>query len=183
MRIIFESLFTSEFKTSETKFDEIRKARRKNFYFYHGVQFTSRSALNRRGDELISLQPGAKVRILTDYHSSSLGDDNRQIMVYVRPIGIKTKDKYLVPLNSLIRIADNSDSYIKAVLPRIRDLVAALGLSKKDCLQYIKQTYDVEKIGMLWSAEIFEVVTHFQNLLESTFDNWLEFDLYQAGSS
>lgn len=179
----FESLFRSEFKTSETKFEEVRKARRKNSYFYHGVEVSSRSALNRRGDELISLQPGTKVKILTDYHSSSLSDDNRQIMVYVKPTEIKTKEKYLVPLNSLIRIADNSDSYINAVLPRIRDLVAALGLTKKDCLQYIKQTYDVEKIGMLWSAEIFEVVTHFQNLLESTFDNWLEFDLYQAGSS
>ena len=179
----FESLFASEFKTSETKFEEICKARRKNRYFYHGVEFTSRSALNRRGDELISLQPGTKVRILTDYHSSSLSDDNRQILVYVRPIEIKTKEKYLVPLNSLIRIADNFDSYIKAVLPRIKDLITVLGLTKEDCLQYIEQTYGVEKIGMLWPAEIFEVVVHFQNLLESTFDNWLGFEFERPGAS
>ena len=179
----FESLFRTEFKTSETKFEEICKARRKNRYFYHGAEFTSRSALNRRGDELISLQPGTKVRILTDYHSSSLSDDNRQILVYVRPIEIKTKEKYLVPLNSLIRIADNSDSYVKAILPRIRDLITVLGFTKQDCLEYIKQTYGVEKIGMLWSAEIFEVVVHFQNLLESTFDNWLGFEFERSGAS
>ena len=179
----FESLFRSEFKTSETKFDEIRKARRKNSYFYHGVELSSRSALNRRDDELISLKAGIKVKIVTDYHSSTLSDDRRQILVYVRPIEIKTKEKYLVPLNSLIRISDHSDSYIKAVLPRIRDLITVLGLTKQDCLQYIEQTYGVEKIGMLWPAEIFEVVVHFQNLLESTFDNWLGFEFERPGAS
>ena len=172
----FESLFTSEFKTSETKFDEIRKARRKKYYFYHGVELTFRSTLNRRDDELISLKTGTKVKILTDYHSSSLSDDNRQILVYVRPIEIKTKEKYLVPLDTLIRITTNSDSYVKAILPRIRDLVAALGLTKEDYFQHIQQTYKVEKTGQLWPAEIFEVVTHFQNLLESMFGNWLELE-------
>ena len=97
----FESLFASETKTSETKFKEIRQARRKNSYFYHGVELTSRSGLTRRSDELISLKPGTKVKILTDFHSSSLSDDNRQIMVYVRPIEIKTNEKYLVPLDNL----------------------------------------------------------------------------------
>ncbi|MEM7593890.1 MAG: Ni/Fe hydrogenase subunit alpha [Cyanobacteria bacterium P01_A01_bin.83] len=83
-----ESLFSSKFKTSEAKFKEIRKARRKNCYFYHGVEITPRSALNCCGDELIRLKPGTKVKILTDYHSSSLSDDNRQIMIYVTPIEI-----------------------------------------------------------------------------------------------
>ena len=167
-------MFRSEFKTSETKFEEVRKARRKNRYFYHGIEVSSRSALNRRGDELISLQPGAKVRILTDYHSSSLSDDNRQILVYVRPMEIKTKEKYLVPLDRLIRITANFDSYIKAILPRIRDLVAALGLTKEDYFRHIQQTYNVEKTGQLWPAELFEVVTHFQDLFFDLFDGWLK---------
>lgn len=167
-----ENLFTPEIKTSETKFKEIRKARRKNCYFYHGIELNPRSALNRRDDELISFKPGTKVKILTDYHSSSLGDDNRQIMVYVRPSEIKTKEKYLVPLNTLIHITTNSDSYVKAVLPQIKGLVAALGLTKEDYWQYIQQTYGVEKTGQLWSTEIFTVVTHFQNLFYSLFDGW-----------
>ena len=166
-----ESLFTLETKTSEIKFKEIRKARRKNSYFYHGRELSSRSGLNRCGDELISLKPGTKVKILTDYHSSSFSDDNRQIMVYVRPTDVKTKEKCLVPLGNLIQVTINSDSYVKAILPQIRDLVTALGLTKEDCLHYIKQTYGVEKIGMLWSAEIFEVATYFQNLFYSTFDD------------
>ena len=168
-----ESLFTLETKTSETKFKEIRQARRKNKnkYFYHGRKLSSRSALNRRGDELIGLKPGTKVKILTDFHSSSLSDDNRQIMVYVRPIDIKTKEKYLVPLDNLIQATTNSNSYVKATLPQVKDLVIALGLTKEDCLQYIKQTYGVEKIGMLWPTEIFEVATHFQNLFYSIFDD------------
>ena len=166
-----ESLFIPEIKTSEIKFQEICRARRKNSYFYHGIEVSSRSGLTRRGDELINLRPGMKVKILNDFHSSSLSDDNRQIMVYVKPTEFKTKEKYPVPLNTLIHTTTNSDSYIKAILPRIRDLVTALGLTKEDCLQYIKQTYGVEKIGMLWSAEIFEVVTHFQNLFYSIFDD------------
>ena len=166
-----ESLFTSEIKTSKTKFQEIRRARRKNSYFYHGIEVSSRSGLTRRGDELINLKPGTKVKILTDYHSSSLSDDDRQIMVYVRPTDIKTKEKYLVLLDNLIQVTINSDSYVKAILPRIKDLVTALGFSKEDCLQYIKQTYGVEKTGQLRATEIFEVVTHFQNLFYSIFDD------------
>jgi hypothetical protein len=172
-----ESLFTSETKTSEIKFKEIRQARRKNNYFYHGIEFTSRSGLTRRGDELISLKPGTKVKILTDFHSSSLSDDNRRIMVYVRPTDIKTKEKYLVPLDNLIQITTNSDSYIKAVLPQIKTLVAALGLTREDYLQHIQQAYSVKSTRQLWSTEIFEVVVHFQNLLESSFNNWLELKL------
>ena len=160
-----ENLFTPEIKTSERKFKEIRKARRKNCYFYHGIELNSRSALNRRDDEPISLKPGTKVKILTDYHSSSLGDDNRQIMVYVKPIEVKTKEKYLVPLNTLIHIAINYDSYAKAVLPQIKTLIHSLGLTKQNYLEYIKQTYGAERTGQLWSIEIFEVVVHFQNLL------------------
>ena len=166
-----ENLLVPETKTSQTKFQEIRRARRKNSYFYHGIEVSSRSGLTRRGDELISLKPGTKVKILTDYHSSTLSDDNRQIMVYVRPTDVKTKEKYSVPLDNLIQVTTNSDFYVKAVLPRIRDLVLVLGLTKEDCLQYIKQTYGVEQIGMLWSAEIFEVVTHYQNLFYSIFDD------------
>ena len=166
-----ESLFTLETKTPEIKFKEIRKARRKNSYFYHGRELSSRSGLTRRGDELISLKPGTKVKILTDHHSSSFSDDNRQILVYVRPMNVKTKEKCLVPLGNLIQVATDSDSYVKAILPRIKDLVTALGLSKEDCLQYIKQTYSVEKTGQLRATEIFEVVTHFQNLFYSMFDN------------
>ncbi|MDJ0594785.1 MAG: hypothetical protein QNJ72_33215 [Pleurocapsa sp. MO_226.B13] len=173
----FENLLVTEIKTSETKLKEIRKARRKNCYFYHGVELSSRSALNRRDDELVSLKPGTKVKILTDYHSSSLSDDNRQIMVYVRPIDVKTKEKYLVPLNTLIHTTTDSDSYIKAVLPQIKGLVTALGLTKEDYLQHIQQTYGVERTGQLWSTEIFEVVVHFQNLLESRFYNCLELKL------
>ena len=166
-----ENLFIPEIKTSETKFKEISKARTKNSYFYHGIEVSSRSGLTRRGDELINLRPGMKVKILTDFHSSSLSDDNRQIMVYVKPTEFKTKEKYPVPLNTLIHTTTNSDSYVKAILPRIKDLVTALGLSKEDCLQYIKQTYGVEKTGQLRATEIFEVVTHFQNLLYSIFDD------------
>ncbi|MBE9048759.1 hypothetical protein IQ255_31035 [Pleurocapsales cyanobacterium LEGE 10410] len=164
-----ENLLVPETKTSQTKFQEVRRARRKNSYFYHGIELSSRSGLNCRGDELISLKPGTKVKILTDHHSSTLSDDNRQIMVYVRPMNVKTKEKYSVPLDNLIQVTTNSDLYVKAVLPRIRDLVTALGLTKEDCLQYIKQTYGVEKIGMLWPTEIFEVATHFQNLFYSMF--------------
>ncbi|MGL5076965.1 MAG: hypothetical protein ACRDBG_14225, partial [Waterburya sp.] len=121
-----ENLFTPEIKTSETKLKEIGKARRKNCYFYHGIEVSSRSGLNRRGDELINLKPGTRVKILTNIHSSSLGDDNRQIMVYVRPIDVKTKEKYLVSLDSLI-CASSNDSYVKAVLPQIKGLVGVLG--------------------------------------------------------
>ena len=165
-----ENLLVPETKTSQTKFKDVRRARRKNNYFYYGVEVSSRSALNRRGDELISLKPGTKVKISTDYHSSSLSDNNLQILVYVRPIEIKTKEKYLVPLNTLIHITTNSDSYVKAVLPQIKDLVAALGLTKEDYLQHIQQTYGVERTGCLWPKEIFEVVNHFQNLFYSMFD-------------
>ncbi|MGL6338680.1 MAG: hypothetical protein ACRC80_06005 [Waterburya sp.] len=165
-----ENLFTPEIKTSETKLKEIGKARRKNCYFYHGIEVSSRSGLNRRGDELINLKPGTRVKILTNIHSSSLGDDNRQIMVYVRPIDVKTKEKYLVSLDSLI-CASSNDSYVKAVLPQIKGLVGVLGLTKKDYLQYIEQTYSVKRTRQLWATEIFEVVTYFQNLFDSSFNN------------
>ena len=174
-----ESLFIPETKTSEAKFKEIRKARRKNSYFYHGVELCERIVFKRRRRKLFarsepvnSLQPGTKVKILTDYHSSSLSDDNRQILVYVRPIDVKTKEKYLVPLNTLIHITTNSDSYVKAVLPRIKGLVTALGLTKEDYWQHIRKTYGVERTGQLWPREIFEVVTHFQNLFFGLFDGW-----------
>ncbi|NJL51235.1 MAG: hypothetical protein HC930_01660 [Hydrococcus sp. SU_1_0] len=164
-----DNLFAPEIKTSETKFKEIRKARRKNSYIYHGREVSSRSGLNRRGDELINLKSGTRVKITTYTHSSSLGDDNRQIMVYVRPINVKTKEKYLVPLNTLI-YATSTDSYINLILPQIKGLVDALGLTKKDYLQYIEQTYGVKRTGQLRSTKIFEVVTHFQNLFYSVFD-------------
>jgi len=164
-----DNLFTPEIKTSETKLKEIRKARRKNSYFYHGIEVSSRSGLNRRGDELINLKSGTRVKITTYTHSSSLGDDNRQIMVYVRPINVKTKEKYLVPLNTLI-YATSTDSYINLILPQIKGLVGALGLTKEDYLQYIEQIYGVKRTGQLRSTKIFEVVTHFQNLFYSVFD-------------
>ncbi|MGB5713652.1 MAG: hypothetical protein WBM44_22415, partial [Waterburya sp.] len=167
------SLFIPEIKTSETKFQEIRRARRKNSYFYHGIELCSLSGLNRRGDELINLKPGTRVKITADYHSSSLGDDNRQIMVYVKQADIKTKEKYLVSLDSLI-YASSSDLYVKAVLTQIKGLVGVLGLTKQDYLQYIEQTYGVKRTGQLWATEIFEVVTHFKNLFYSMFDGWLK---------
>ncbi|NJL51145.1 MAG: hypothetical protein HC930_01095 [Hydrococcus sp. SU_1_0] len=171
-----ESLFIPEIKTSEAKFKEVRKARRKNSYFYHGREVSSRSGLTCRGDKLINLKPGTKVKITTDYHSSSLSDDNRQIMVYVRPIEFKTKEfktkeKYLVFLDNLIQIGSSSDSYIKVVLPQIKDLLVALGLTKEDYRQHIQQAYGVESIRQLWPTEVFEVVTHFQNLFLSIFDS------------
>ena len=161
-----DNLFIVEIKTSETKLKEIAKARRKNNYFYHGREVSSRSGLNRRGDELINLKSGTRVKILTNIHSSSLGDDNRQILVYVRPIDVKTKEKYLVSLDSLI-CASSNDSYVKAVLPQIKGLVGILGLTKEDYLQYIEQIYGVKRTGQLRSTKIFEVVTHFQNLFYS----------------
>lgn len=170
---LFDNLFIPEIKTSETKLKEIRKARRKNSYFYHGLEVSSRSASNRREDELINLKPGMKVRILTDIHSSSLGDDRRQIMVYVKLIKVESKEKspekYLVPLNTLI-YATSTDSYINLILPQIKGLVDALGLTKEDYLQYIKQIYGVKRTGQLRSTKIFEVFTHFQNLFYSVFD-------------
>ena len=184
-----EDLFTPEIKTSETKLDEIREARsrkgkRKNSYFYHGVQLCTLPAFDRRRRKSVfnrsprkpvkKLQPGTRVKILTDYHSSSLGDDNRQILVYVRPIESEGKEKYSVPLNTLIHETSDSDLYVKAVLPQIKGLVAALGLTKDDYRQYLQQTYSVESIGQLRSTEIFEVVTHFQNLFYSIFDGWLK---------
>ncbi|PSB08462.1 hypothetical protein C7B62_16600 [Pleurocapsa sp. CCALA 161] len=168
-----DNLFTLEIKTSETKLKEIGKARRKNSYFYHGLEVSSRSASNRREDELINLKSGMKVRILTDIHSSSLGDDCRQIMVYVKLIKVESKEKspekYLVPLNTLI-YATSTDSYINLILPQIKGLVDALGLTKEDYLQYIEQIYGVKRTGQLRSTKIFEVVTHFQNLFYSVFD-------------
>jgi hypothetical protein len=170
---LFDNLFIPEIKTSETKLKEIRKARRKNSYFYHGIEVSSRSASNRREDELINLKSGMKVRILTDIHSSSLGDDRRQIMVYVKLIKVESKEKspekYLVPLNTLI-YATSTDSYINLILPQIKGLVDALGLTKEDYLQYIEQIYGVKRTGQLRSTKIFEVVTHFQNLFYSVFD-------------
>ena len=62
-----ESLFIPEIKTSETKFQEIRRARRKNSYFYHGIEVSSRSGLTRRGDELINLKPRTKVKISFEF--------------------------------------------------------------------------------------------------------------------
>ena len=159
------NLFIRKTKTSETKFKEIRKAKRKNSYFYHGIELSSRSAFNCRSDELINLKPGARVKILANYHSSSLRDDNWLIMVYVKQVDIETKEKYLVPLDSLI-CASSTDSYVKAVLPQIKGLVGVLGLTKEDYLQYIEQTYGVKRTGQLWATEIFEVVTHFKNLFE-----------------
>ena len=56
-------------------------------------------------------------------------------MVYVKPTEFKTKEKYPVPLNRFDSVATtNSDSYIKAILPQVRDLVTALGLTKEDLL-------------------------------------------------
>jgi len=168
-----ENLFVPETKTSEAKFLEIHKARRKNNYFYHGIELSFYSVSNRRRrDEPIKLKPGTKVKISTDFHSSSLGDDNRQIMVYVRSKEVKTREKYSVPLNTLIPITVDSDSYVKAVLPQIKGLVAALGLTKEDYLKYIKQTYGAERTGGLWPTEIFAVVTYFQNMFYSLFDSW-----------
>ncbi|MBW4536407.1 MAG: hypothetical protein KME09_20955 [Pleurocapsa minor HA4230-MV1] len=163
------NLFISETKTSETKFKEIRKAKRKNSYFYHGIELSSRSAFNCRSDELINLKPGARVKILANYHSSSLRDDNWQIMVYVKQVDIETEEKYLVALDSLI-CASSTDSYVKAVLPQIKGLVGALGLTKKDYLQYIEQLYGVKRTRQLCATQIFEVVTHFQNLFYSVFN-------------
>ncbi|MFM2315410.1 MAG: hypothetical protein RLZZ04_4688, partial [Cyanobacteriota bacterium] len=151
---------------------EIGKARRKNSYFYHGREVSSRSGLNRRGDELMDLKPGTRVKITTDTHSSSLGDDNRQIMVYVKQVDVKTKEKYLISLDSLICALSN-DSYVKAVLPQIKGLVGVLGLTKEDYLQHIEQLYGVKRTGQLWPTEIFEVVTHFQNLFYSVLDKWV----------
>ena len=167
------SLFVPEIKTSKTKFKEIRKARRKNSYFYHGIELCSLSGLNRRGDELINLKPGTRVKITADYHSSSLGDDNRQIMVYVKQADIKTKEKYLVPLENLI-CASSTDPYAKIVLTQIKGLVGVLGLTKEDYQQYIEQTYGVKRTGQLWATEIFEVVTYFKYLFYSMFDGWLK---------
>jgi hypothetical protein len=168
-----ENLFVPETKTSEAKFKEIHQARRKNNYFYHGIELSFYSVSNRRRrDEPIKLKPGTKVKISTDFHSSSLGDDNRQIMVYVRSKEVKTREKYLVPLNTLISITVDTDSYVKAVLPQIKGLVAALGLTKEDYLKYIKQTYGAERTGRLWPTEIFAVVTYFQKMFYSLFDSW-----------
>jgi hypothetical protein len=169
-----ENLFVPETKTSKAKFKEIHQARRKNNYFYHGVELSFYSASNRRcRDEPIKqLKPGTKVKISIDFHSSSWADDNRQIMVYIRPTEVKTKEKYLVPLNTLISITVDSDSYVKAVLPQIKGLVAALGLTKEDYLKYIKQTYGAQRTGSLWPTEIFAVVTYFQKMFYSLFDSW-----------
>lgn len=169
-----ENLLVPEIKTSETKFKDVRRARRKNCYFYHGIEVSSRSGLTRRGDELINLKPGTKVKISTDYHSSSLSDDNRQIMVYVRPLEIKTKEKYSVPLNTLIHVTPDSDLYVKAVLPQIKGLVAALGLTKDDYKAHLRQTYNVKSIIQLSGREIFEVVSYLENLFYSIFDDWLK---------
>lgn len=171
-----ENLFVPETKTSEAKFLEIHQARRKknNNYFYHGVQLSFYSVSNRRRrDEPIKqLKSGTKVKISTDFHSSSLGDDNRQILVYVRSKEVKTREKYSVPLNTLIPITVEADSYVKAVLPQIKGLVAALGLTKEDYLKYIKQTYGAQRTGNLRSTEVFAVVTYFQKMFYSMFDSW-----------
>jgi hypothetical protein len=167
-----ENLFISEIKSSDIKLKEIRRVRRKNSYFYHGTELCPCSISNRSKSEQIKLQPGMKVKVLTDLHSSSWADDSRQIMVYIRPRDVETKEKYLVPLNTLIPITVDSDSYVKAVLPQIKGLVAALGLTKEDYLKYIKQTYGAERTGNLWPTEIFAVVTYFQNMFYSIFDSW-----------
>ncbi|MEY2834299.1 MAG: hypothetical protein RLZZ574_3559, partial [Cyanobacteriota bacterium] len=171
-----ENLFVPETKTSEAKFLEIHQARRKknNNYFYHGVQLSFYSVSNRRRRDkpIKQLKPGTKVKISTDFHSSSLGDDNRQVLVYVRSKEVKTREKYSVPLNTLIPITVDADSYVKAVLPQIKGLVAALGLTKEDYLKYIKQTYGAQRTGNLRSTEIFAVVTYFQKMFYSLFDSW-----------
>ena len=71
----------------------------------------------------------------------------------------------------MIQTGSSSDSYIKVVLPQIKDLLAALNLTKEDYRQHIQQAYDVESIRQLWPTEVFEVVTHFQNLFLSIFDS------------
>jgi hypothetical protein len=170
-----ESLFVYETKTSEAKLKEIHQARKKNDYFYHGVKLSFYSVSNRRrrrDQPLKRLKPGTKVRISTDLHSSSWADDNRQIMVYVRSKEVKTREKYSVPLNTLIPITVDCDSYVKAVLPLIKGLVAALGLTKEDYLKYIKQTYGVQRTRSLCPTEIFAVVTYFQKMFYSLFDSW-----------
>jgi hypothetical protein len=171
-----ENLFVSETKTSEAKFKEIHQARtrRKNNYFYHGVELSlySVSKRRRRDEPIKQLKPGTKVKILTDFHSSSLGDDDRQILVYVRSKEVKTREKYSVPLNTLIPITVEADSYVKAVLPQIKGLVAALGLTKEDYLKYIKQTYGAQRTGNLRSTEVFAVVTYFHKMFYSMFDSW-----------
>ncbi|MEN9568614.1 MAG: hypothetical protein RLZZ69_3810, partial [Cyanobacteriota bacterium] len=156
-----ENLFIPEIKSSDIKLKEIRRVRRKNSYFYHGTELCPCSISNRSKSEQIELQPGMKVKVLTDFHSSSWADDSRQIMVYIRPRDVETKEKYLVPLNTLIPLTVDADSYVKAVLPQIKGLVAALGLTKEDYLKYIKQTYGAERTGNLWPTEIFAVVTYF----------------------
>jgi hypothetical protein len=159
-----ENLFTPEIKTSERKFKEIGKARRKNSYFYHGREVSSRSGLNRRGDELINLKSGTRVKITTDTHSSSLGDDNRQIMVYVKQADVKTKEKYLVSLDNLIPVL-NCENYSVAVLPSIIELVYSLELDRGDYRDYIQGTYQVSRTKYLSGSQIFQVIEHFQHLL------------------
>ena len=154
----------SQVKTSEMKFQEIKKARKKNSYFYHGIEVNSRSALTRRHDELENLKPGMKIRILTNFHSSTLGDDDRQILVYVRPTEIKTKEKYLVPLERLVPVLDH-ENYNSALLPFVKKLVISLGLNKVDYHDYLRKTYQVCRTQDLTGTQIFQIIKYYESLL------------------
>ena len=157
------STLLSQLKTSETKFQEIRKARKK-LYFYHGSERSSRSALSSRRDELKSLKPGTKIKILTDCHSSTLMDDNRQILVYVRPTEIKTKEKYLVPLESLVPVLDH-ENYNSALLPLVKKLVQSLGLNKMDYHDYLRKNYQVCRTQYLTGTQLFQTIKYYESLL------------------
>ena len=72
----------------------------------------------------------------------------------------------------MIQVITNSDSYIKAVLPQIKGLVHSLGLTREDYLQYIQQTYGVERTRQLWFTSVQDknLEKSWQSNMEKGFD-------------
>ncbi len=99
-------------RSSEAKFQEIEEAKKVKKYFYYGPtlsvikawRLSSKKNFYSKDQESEeeSLKAGDQVKITNDYHSSTLGDDDREILVYVKHVESKLKEKYVVPLKSLL---------------------------------------------------------------------------------
>ncbi|MGL6338240.1 MAG: hypothetical protein ACRC80_03770, partial [Waterburya sp.] len=150
------------YRTSETKLEIIAQARRKNKYFYHGKSLSSITGNSKKKQKSIALETGEQVKITSDLHSSSLSDDCRQILVYVKSLEVPSSMKYLIPLESLIEV-NSYQNYQQAILPQIKDLIVNLGLSKQDYHDYIHQAYQVKSTLQLFSWEIFQVFQLYKN--------------------
>lgn len=112
------------------------------------------------------MHPGERVKILNLVHSNTWSDDNRQLLVYVRPRNIKTKANHLIPVSRLLEATEKD--YHRTVLAQIKQLVGRLGLTKEDWLEFIKTRYDADSIIYLTYQQLYEAWVYYRDWCSST---------------